>query len=813
MPSTNPLVLGIIVLFITAATGLAQPAHPPVIPVTENALRRPLDLIRQGTTDEARRELNALLSAKPAEPEIYHQLARSYLTDFYARPSSPQGRTALSLAMEALANTLQRNPDHIPALKAKAVIHARAELLYFDPNLAYRMAARIAKLQPSANEYLLSLTDWLSGEVRFSAESAHRVPHDPMLGLDRSIALLDGVIDSALPYSNEETAGFYQLAKTLAKRGNFKESIEYFDLALARPASQAARPDIWRELGASHYRLGNFGDAARSFYRGLQLRLDPIDKWLLRLSLDAWKDASIQLPPQMQFEMADPSAAPSALAFDDMAPQLGVNRFSGNGTCAFGDIDGDGKVDLVESGSGSYLALYRHEAPRFRDITAEAGLGNLPSGYSLNLIDFDNDGHLDLYLALNGWSGPMANRLFRNLGNGKFAEVPGAGGANDGGSGFVSLWGDLDNDGLIDLVVANGVLKDGSVPQIYRNLGGGKFVNVTRQAGLDEPHTHGTIGIALGDYDKDGDLDLFFNGLQNSPNRLYRNEGSFRFKDVTRESGLARQPLHYGYVAFFTDYDNDAWPDLLVTSLAPWDAVVAGLHRFFSVPNAAAIHADAVRLFRNKRDGTFADATYEAKLYYPMGVMGAGVADLDNDGFMDFYFGTGDPQLSRLEPNRFFRNNGDGSFTDLTRAVNFARAGNKGHGVCFADIDDDGDLDLYAQLGGHYPGDQANNAFYRNLRGNQNRWLEIELEGVKSNRFAIGAQITAKAAASIVYREVKGSEGFGATNTYRVHLGLGQAAKVDTLEVRWPSGLRQEFPAVETNHLYKLREGATKLVR
>ncbi len=373
--------------------------------------------------------------------------------------------------------------------------------------------------------------------------------------------------------------------------------------------------------------------------------------------------------------------------------------------------------------------------------------------------------------------------------------------------------GDLDNDGLIDLAVANGVLKDGSVPQLYRNLGGGKFANVTKQAGLDEPHTHGTIGIALGDYDKDGDLDLFFNGLQNSPNRLYRNEGGFRFKDVTRESGLARQPLHYGYVAFFTDYDNDAWPDLLVTSLAPWDSVVAGLHRSFSVPNAGAIHADAVRLFRNKRDGTFADATYEAKLYYPMGVMGAGVADLDNDGFMDFYFGTGDPQLSRLEPNRFFRNNGDGSFTDLTRAVNFARAGNKGHGVCFADIDDDGDLDLYAQLGGHYPGDQASNAFYRNLRGNQNRWLAIELEGVKSNRFAIGAQITAKSGASMVYREVKGSEGFGATNTYRVHLGLGQAATVDSLAVRWPSGLRQEFAAVETNHLYKLREGATKLVR
>jgi hypothetical protein len=106
--------------------------------------------------------------------------------------------------MEALENVLRRNADHIPALKSKAVIHARAELLYYDPNLAYDLGTRITKLQPSANEYLLSLTDWLSGEVRFTTESGHRVPHDPLTGLDRSIELLDRVIDSAMPYSNEE---------------------------------------------------------------------------------------------------------------------------------------------------------------------------------------------------------------------------------------------------------------------------------------------------------------------------------------------------------------------------------------------------------------------------------------------------------------------------------------------------------------------------------------------------------------------------------------------------------------------------------
>src|SRR5260370_39729009 len=127
--------------------------------------------------------------------------------------------------------------------------------------------------------------------------------------------------------------------------------------------------------------------------------------------------------------------------------------------------------------------------------------------------------------------------------------------------------------------------------------------------------------------------------------------------------------------------------------------------------------------------------------------------------------------MSRLEPNRFFRNNGDGTFIDLTRFVGFARPGNKGHGVAFVDIDDDGDLDVFAQLGGHYPGDHTYNAFYRNLKGNQNNALEVELRGVKSKRSAGGAQLTAKADGLLVYREVKGSEGFGATRPHRQHFG------------------------------------------
>jgi hypothetical protein len=198
--------------------------------------------------------------------------------------------------------------------------------------------------------------------------------------------------------------------------------------------------------------------------------------------------------------------------------------------------------------------------------------------------------------------------------------------------------------------------------------------------------------------------------------------------------------------------------------------------------------------------------TFESKLYYPTGTMGAGVADLDNDGYLDVYLGTGDPQISRLEPNRLFHNNGVGAFEDVTNFVGLARPGNKGHGVAFVDIDGDGALDMFAQLGGHYPGDHTYNAFYRNVKATKNHWLELELQGVKSNRMAIGTQITARAGDLLVYREVKGSEGFGSTSMIRQHLGLGAHAMIDSLEVRWPSGTRHLFRGVAANRILTLKE-------
>ena len=800
---------------IAAALAVAQQDHSqhefPVVPLAEKTgpLRQALLLLRESKTVEARKELEEQRRLRPNDADVLYQIARSYLIDFYQQQDPEKRRMALSLAMENLGATLQRNPDHIPALRAKAVIHARAELLYYDPNLAYTLAARVAKLEPNANGFLLNLSEWMSGEVRFTQESGHRVPHDPLIGLDRSVDMLEQVIDSSLPYSNDEKAALFMMGNAMGRRGSFPEALSYYRQSLLRDLTPDQKQQTLREMGAVAYKMGDFAEAGRDFYEAMQTRMNGVDQWLFRVALDRIQGPMPPLPANLLFvpeEAKIDAANPPLLEFEDIAEKVGIHSLNGNGTCAWGDIDGDGDLDLIVSGSGTFIKVYRNDGGKFTDVTEEVGLGHVPSGYSLNLVDYDNDGWLDLFISLNGWSGPMPDLLFHNE-HGKFVNVSKKSGADDPGSGFVSLWGDLDNDGWLDLVVANGVLKDGSVPQIYRNNRDGTFTNVTKAAGLNEPPAYGAIGIALGDYDKDGRLDILINGRDSAPDRLYHNDGNWHFTDVARKAGVM-QPPHNGFVCFFFDYNNDGWPDVLTTSLAPWEVTVEGLRKGYAPAGARAVHPDAGRLFRNNGDGTFTDVTFASKLYYPTGTMGGGVADVDNDGFLDVYLGTGDPQLSRLEPNRFFRNNGDGTFSDLTRFVGFARPGNKGHGVSFVDIDNDGDLDIFAQLGGHYPGDHTYNAFYRNLKGNQNHWLEVELRGVKSNRFAVGAQLTVKSGGLLVYREVKGSEGFGATNPYRQHFGLGKNAKIDSIEIRWPSGMKQSFTNLDANQIISVREDA-----
>ncbi|MEE8585367.1 MAG: FG-GAP-like repeat-containing protein, partial [Acidobacteriota bacterium] len=650
-------------------------------------MSRGISLLGQERTAEAQDVFDQCLAINPDAAELHFQLARLHMTDFHRSADREKAQPFLEKAEGALDRALRLNANHEGAAALRFEIASRPTWFRYAPDLAYQMALRISRNAPAAFQRRLELARWMAGEVRFHSADPKRVPLDSSVGLKRALLELESLLRVVPPYSAEEQTAFFEIGRVLAKQGQLERALPFFGKRLQRISSPRAQAQTWREIGLSLFRLGRFEEAAKAFVNALSAWGAPADQWLLHLSQQKSAHPIEGLPEQFRFPVRpelSPAQGGERLQFVDIAGRLGVDRLDGNGPSSWGDFDGDGRADLLLAGSDAFIGLYRNQKDRFVEVTSAAGLEGIASGYSANVVDYDNDGHLDIYLSLNGWSGPAPNRLFRNLGGGAFEEVTDQSGTGDPGSGFVSLWGDLDNDGDLDLAVANGVLKDGSTPQLYENQGDGTFRNVTREAGISEPPDYGAIGIALGDYDRDGDLDLFVNGWVSSPNRLYRNDGNLRFSQVAEQAGVV-QPPHRGFVCFFFDYNNDAYPDILTTSQAPWGAVLQGLAEPYSVSGLGRAHPDASRLFRNNRDGTFTDVTLQAGLHYPLGTMAAGVADLDNDGHLDLYFGTGDPSLSRLEPNRFFRNRGDGTFADQTFSAGLGNIG-KGHGITFCDF-------------------------------------------------------------------------------------------------------------------------------
>jgi hypothetical protein len=381
-------------------------------------------------------------------------------------------------------------------------------------------------------------------------------------------------------------------------------------------------------------------------------------------------------------------------------------------------------------------------------------------------------------------------------------------GVGDPGSSFVQAWSDFDRDGYLDLFVANGVTRDGSTNTLYHNNGDGTFSDITGRAGLSERPGVRTIGFAIGDYNRDGWPDIFVNSFV-AGHRLYRNRGDGTFDDVAEAAGVdGRRHPWAGYVSFFADFDNDTWPDILLTKLAPFPLVIRGEFANYRPDEEA--DKFSTKLYRNNGDGTFADVSLAWGLIYPHGTMGANVADVDNDGFLDFYLGTGGPDMARLEPNAFYWNNRAGGFLNLTRFTQLGHLG-KGHGITFADFDFDGDLDIYAPQGGFVHGDLWNNALFRNELGNTNNWLSVELQGTRSNRMGVGAVLTLTAGELISYREMTAGGAFGSSSAPVVHFGLAKRVKIDSLDIKWPSGQSNRYVEVPVNRFIRIVEGAASV--
>ena len=316
--------------------------------------------------------------------------------------------------------------------------------------------------------------------------------------------------------------------------------------------------------------------------------------------------------------------------------------------------------------------------------------------------------------------------------------------------------------------------------------------------------------MAWGDYNSnEGWPDLYIS-RNGQPGMLLRNNGKRRdsksaawsFTDVSRESGIA-QSNYNGFATWFWDYDNDGWPDLFQAPFKlPEPGEIAALH--MGLPN----HAETPRLYHNNRNGTFTDVTKPMKLDRAMLVMGSNFGDIDNDGWLDCYLGTGAPDFRALLPNRMFRNNEGKGFQDITTSAGLGHL-QKGHAVAFADFNNDGNLDIFESIGGYYEGDAYESVLFENP-GHGNHWIDLDLEGVRSNRSAIGARIrirvdTAQGSREI-FRSVTSGGSFG-DSPFRVHAGLAQASAIREVEIRWPTSKTvQVFRDVAIDRGYRIRE-------
>jgi tetratricopeptide (TPR) repeat protein len=609
-----------------------------------------------------------------------------------------EGEYAPSQAVPVLERLLQKHPDllMVRIQYVRRLIFEQVRVNFSDRPDVPLMSSRL--IFGYAEAHLGKIFDMVAPSSAIAVQSAiWRVALSLKMGdFDQTVSLTDAILSwPAVPLDYRRTLTAQKgLARLRQKR--YAEAIELLESSLE--GSDRVNALLMTSMPRPISRKTDI------FESGTMLTPDDLSNlWLLHVAYEAAGTPRAKRVREFPFRKDLPMKGyATPMLFEDIAPKLGIDKLNGLGPCAWADFDRDGDYDLYSGGMETFGTLFRNDGSRFSDATRAAGLFHAQSGFSSTFADYDTDGWRDLYIGRDGWNGPAPNSLYRNNGNGTFTDVTHKAGVGHPGATFLHCWLDYDRDGRLDLYLCNGITGSGDTNTLYRNNGDGTFTDVTARAGLQEAKGIKTIAAAVGDYDRDGWPDIFVSGYMHA-NRLYHNRRDGTFREVAKAAGVdGSDHISTGYTSFFMDYNNDGYPDILPTSLAPWPDTQLFLSSYWSLAPAhfqKAIRDNSPRLYRNNGNGTFTDVSEEAGLVFPLGTMGAGVADLDNDGYLDIYFATGDPKLERLEPDRFLHNNGDGTFTDLTFAVGLGNIG-KGHGITFIDWDGDGDLEIYAQEGG-----------------------------------------------------------------------------------------------------------------
>jgi hypothetical protein len=545
---------------------------------------------------------------------------------------------------------------------------------------------------------------------------------------------------------------------------------------------------------------------------------DLVSRWLLTIASMTVGD----YPDRVNREWVIPPQAFKSeydiKRFPDIAGRLGLDLNGLAGGCIVEDFDNDGYLDLMVSrwGLRDQLRFFRNNADgSFTERTFEAGLVAEVGGLNLIQTDYNNDGYADAMVLRGGWlagQGHYPKSLLRNNGDGTFSDVTEEAGLLSFRPSQTAVWFDYNNDGWLDVFMGNeSVEADVNPCELYRNNRDGTFTECAKEVGV--ANVGYVKAVVSADFNQDGWPDLYLSRSA-QPNVLYRNDGPsgsdkslkapWRFTDVTESAGVA-EPV-FSFPAFFFDQDNDGWPDLYVSGFNLGQAGVGEIAaEYLGQPTKAA----KPRLYRNNRDGTFKDVTQSARLNRILHSMGSNFGDLDNDGFLDMYLGTGDPILRTVIPNRMLRNADGKFFQDVTTSGGFGNL-QKGHAIAFGDLDNDGDQDIYEVLGGAVEGDVYSNVLFENP-GHGNHWITLKLEGKRSNRAAIGARIRVVVKEGwwrerSIYKTVGSGGSFGAS-PFRQEIGLGAATTVQRVEILWPAtGKTQILKGLEVDRFYQIQE-------
>ena len=592
-------------------------------------------------------------------------------------------------------------------------------------------------------------------------------------------------------------------------------------------ANHTAESCIFPLAENSIHTLKSGSTEAIKIYKQILTRFpeDLNSRWLLNVAFMTLGEYPDKVPSQWLIKGLKPEKKQSPVApFKNVAVGMGidVNELSG-GVC-LDDFNNDGNLDIVISswGPDHQLRVFISDGKgAYTENIEQSGIKGITGGLNLVHADYDNDGLLDVFVLRGAWKGmdgQIPNSLLKNKGNGQFEDVTFDSGLLSFHPTQVATWADFNNDGWLDLFIANETeaSAQSSHPcEFYLNKKNGTFENVASKVGLN---VKGFFkGASAGDINNDGWIDLFLSNLDGS-NYLFLNEGAsspeqLKFKDITKLANVAA-PWH-SFPTWFWDYDNDGWLDIFVSTYDSRHMNKVGEDEALQMLN---MEGDVryPKLYKNKGNNLFSDVTEGVGLNRVMYPMGSNFGDLDNDGYQDFYLGTGAPDLRSVVPNLMFYNNGGTSFQDISYEVGMGHI-QKGHGIGFADLDNDGDQDIYAVMGGAYPGDVFFNALFENPN-NQNTWLTLALEGTTTNRSAIGTRIRVNVSMANGkdkdFYVVVGTGGSFGSSSLQQEMGLGDATKINEIEIKWANKNQtvERFTEVALNKRYSIKEGTQKAV-